>query len=91
MAPQQQQAPAQQKTAAQHLAQTNEAVWLQLGALSEMMGELDGATPPEIVRDTAALIPGARFEVLPSAGHLPGVEVAPAYAALLTRFLEELG
>ncbi|SDK95226.1 3-oxoadipate enol-lactonase [Paracoccus chinensis] len=54
-------------------------------------GELDGATPPEIVRDTAALIPGARFEVLPGAGHLPGVEVAPAYAALLTRFLEELG
>ena len=42
--PPQQQGPAQQKTAAQYLAASNEAVWLQLGALSEMMGELDGAT-----------------------------------------------
>lgn len=37
-------AQAQQKTAAQFLAQSNEGVWLQLGGLSEMMGELDGAT-----------------------------------------------
>jgi glucose repression mediator protein len=42
--PPQQQGPAQHKTAAQYLAASNEAVWLQLGALSEMMGELDGAT-----------------------------------------------
>ena len=27
----------------------------------------------------------------PHACHLPGVEVAPAYAALLTRFIEDLG
>lgn len=32
------------KTAAQYLAGTNEQVWLQLGTLSEVMGELDGAT-----------------------------------------------
>ena len=37
--------PAQQfKPSAQHLAATNEAVWLQIGALSELMGDLDGAT-----------------------------------------------
>lgn len=42
--PPQPQGPAPQKTAAQYLAQSNEGVWLQLGALSEMMGELDGAT-----------------------------------------------
>ena len=34
----------QYKPTAQHLAATNESVWLQLGALSELMGELDGAT-----------------------------------------------
>lgn len=38
------QQPPQVKSAAQYLAQTNEQVWLQLGALSELMGELDGAT-----------------------------------------------
>lgn len=38
------QQPPQAKTAAQYLAQTNESVWLQLGNLSEVMGELDGAT-----------------------------------------------
>lgn len=35
---------AQPKTATQYLQITNEQVWLQLGQLSEMMGELDGAT-----------------------------------------------
>lgn len=38
------QQPPQFKSAAQWLAATNEQVWLQLGALSELMGELDGAT-----------------------------------------------
>ena len=32
-----------QKPTAQHLATLNESTWLQLGQLSELMGELDGA------------------------------------------------
>lgn len=32
------------KSAAEYLRATNESVWLQLGNLSEVMGELDGAT-----------------------------------------------
>ena len=32
-----------QKPTPQHLAQMNESTWLQLGQLSELMGELDGA------------------------------------------------
>jgi len=32
------------KTSTQGLAWSNEQVWLQLGGLSELMGELDGAT-----------------------------------------------
>lgn len=39
-----QQAPPQPKTTAQILAAANEGIWIQLGTLSEMMGELDGAT-----------------------------------------------
>lgn len=50
-------------------------------------GSEDGATPPDLVRETAALIPGARFEIIPRAGHLPCVENPAAYAALLGSFL----
>jgi general transcriptional corepressor CYC8 len=38
------QQPVQYKSAAQYLQSTNEAVWLQLGSLSELMGESDTAT-----------------------------------------------
>ena len=40
---------------------------------------------------TAATIPGARFELLHGAGHIPCVEAPDAYAALLTSFLKENG
>lgn len=50
-------------------------------------GAEDGATPPDLVRETAALIPGARFEIIPRAGHLPCVEDPAAYAELLGAFL----
>ncbi|KAI9681380.1 MAG: glucose repression mediator protein [Caeruleum heppii] len=37
--------PQQQKpSTSQHLAHINEAVWLQIGSLTELMGDLDGAT-----------------------------------------------
>ena len=51
-------------------------------------GSEDGATPPDLVRETAALIPGARFEIIRRAGHLPCVEDPAAYADLLTSFLQ---
>lgn len=54
-------------------------------------GELDGATPPDIVRATADLIPGARFDLIDGAGHIPCVETPARHAALITRFLEEIG
>lgn len=52
-------------------------------------GSEDGASPPELVRGTAAMIKGCRFEVVDGAGHLPCVENPAAYAALLTDFLKE--
>ena len=54
-------------------------------------GAHDGATPPEIVEATAALIPGARFDLITDAAHIPCVETPTAHAALITRFLKETG
>lgn len=52
--------------------------------------EADGATPPDLVEATARLIPGARFAVIPAAGHIPPVEAPAAQAALITAFLKEI-
>lgn len=52
-------------------------------------GREDGASPPDLVRGTAAMIAGSRFTVIDGAGHLPCVEDPAAYAALLTDFLKE--
>lgn len=51
-------------------------------------GDQDGATPPDLVRGMADLIPGARFEVIAPAGHIPCVEQPEAMADLLTRFVD---
>lgn len=53
-------------------------------------GSEDGATPPDLVRDLAGLIPGARFELMRGAGHLPCTEQPREYAALLTDFLASI-
>ena len=52
-------------------------------------GAEDGATPPDLVRGTADLIPGARFELVEQAGHLPCIEQPDVMAGLITGFLEE--
>ena len=54
-------------------------------------GDRDGATPPGMVQATADLIPGARMDVIPGAGHIPCVETPREYAAIITRFLKEIG
>ena len=51
-------------------------------------GDADGASPPDLVQATAALIPGAEFHIIPGAGHLPCVETPAAHAALLAPFIE---
>ena len=37
-------------------------------------GELDGASPPDLLRETADLIQGAQFHIIPGVGHLPPIE-----------------
>lgn len=54
-------------------------------------GANDGTTPPDLVRETAELIPGHHFALMRGAGHLPMVEKPAEFAALLVTFLSEIG
>lgn len=52
-------------------------------------GAEDGATPVDLVRACADAIPGARFEILPEAGHIPSIEQPEKLAALMRDFFKE--
>ncbi len=54
-------------------------------------GSEDGATPPDLVRETVDLIPGSQFALMRRAGHLPCAEDPAAYAAILNQFLKDTG
>lgn len=54
-------------------------------------GDEDGATPPDLVRETVDLIPGSDFHLIRKAGHLPCVEKPQEYAKALTGFMERIG
>jgi len=54
-----------------------------------LCGAADSATPPEVVRGLAALLPNARYEEIPHAGHLPCVEQPAATAVAIIRFLQQ--
>ena len=55
-----------------------------------LVGDADGSTPPDLVRETADSIVGARFEIVRRAGHIPCVEQPEATAALISGFVKEL-
>lgn len=52
-------------------------------------GSEDGASPPDLVKATIDLIPGAQYVEIEGAGHLPCVEKPIEYAGHLTNFLKE--
>lgn len=54
-------------------------------------GANDGSTPPDLVRETADLVPGARFQLIQGAGHLPMAETPQAFAQSLIAFLRDIG
>ncbi|MEM6387448.1 MAG: 3-oxoadipate enol-lactonase [Pseudomonadota bacterium] len=54
-------------------------------------GSEDGSTPPDLVRETAALVKGSKFELIRGAGHLPMVEAPERFAEILTDFLNANG
>lgn len=56
-----------------------------------LVGDQDGSTPPDLVRHTAGLIPGARFNIIEEAGHIPCIEQPHATARLIDQHLREAG
>ncbi len=52
-----------------------------------LVGDQDGATPPELVRSMADLIAGSRFKIIDGAGHIPNVEQPEITAQLIGNFL----
>lgn len=54
-------------------------------------GSEDGATPPDLVRETGDLILGSQFKLIRGAGHLPCIDQPEAYAEAMTAFLRSLG
>ncbi|MGK9167256.1 3-oxoadipate enol-lactonase [Inquilinus limosus] len=54
-----------------------------------LCGTEDPATPPALVQSLAALIPGARYQDIPGAGHIPCIEAPEVLAQLIRGFIEE--
>ncbi|MFC5584279.1 3-oxoadipate enol-lactonase [Nitratireductor kimnyeongensis] len=54
-----------------------------------IVGDQDGSTPPDLVRELAGLVEGARLKIVKDAGHLPCIEQPEATAALIADFLRE--
>lgn len=55
-----------------------------------LCGAEDIATPPELGRELAGAIPGARFALIENAAHLPCVEQPAAVADCVMQFLQEV-
>lgn len=53
-------------------------------------GREDGSTPPELVQAMAGRIPGARFEVIEEAAHIPCIETPAVHAALIRSLAQEV-
>ena len=69
---------------------TERAFGFDLPALA-IAGSEDGATPPDLVRETASRIQGAHFELIEGVGHLPCVEAPETFAELVIEFAVEIG
>ncbi|GAA0616335.1 MULTISPECIES: 3-oxoadipate enol-lactonase [Thalassospira] len=52
-------------------------------------GSEDLATPPDVVRATADMIPNAEFELIDGVGHLPCIETPELLTRLIDRFTKE--
>jgi 3-oxoadipate enol-lactonase len=55
-----------------------------------MVGEEDEVTPPGLSEELAALIAGARLELISGAGHLANLEQPAAFNVAVDRFLSEI-
>ncbi|MEM0900070.1 MAG: 3-oxoadipate enol-lactonase [Pseudomonadota bacterium] len=55
--------------------------------VSCIVGDKDVSTPPAKVLELAKTIPGARYDVIKGAGHIPCVEQAPMMADIIKEFV----
>jgi 3-oxoadipate enol-lactonase len=55
-----------------------------------IVGDEDGSTPVALVRELSTLIPGAKFEVIGGAGHLPCIEKPEALRKLIESHVAEV-
>jgi 3-oxoadipate enol-lactonase len=56
-----------------------------------VVGDEDGSTPVALVRELSSLIPGARFDVVVGAGHLPCIEKPDVLYGLIDAHVKEAG
>ena len=55
-----------------------------------LVGDEDSVTPPALSEQLAALIPGARLEIITGAGHLANLEQPLAFNTAVEGFLSEI-
>ena len=63
-----------------------QAASLQVPALV-LVGEQDEATPPEMARELASLLPDARFEMLAGCAHVPQLQAPEQFLAAIASFI----
>ncbi len=56
-----------------------------------LAGSEDRAIPPDLVRETVALIPGAHTALIRRAGHIPCIDQPDAFATHVNDFLTQIG
>ena len=56
-----------------------------------LVGDEDGSTPVSLVKETAALIPASRFEIIEGAAHLPNIEKPKIVAGLIAEHARRAG
>ena len=56
-----------------------------------VVGDKDGSTPPSLVGELAKLIPGAMYQEIPGAAHLPCIEQPVILADVIKSFIARLG
>jgi 3-oxoadipate enol-lactonase len=55
-----------------------------------IVGEEDGSTPPDLVGQMARAIPGALYQPIPNAGHLPCIEQPIVLSEAIKAFVDEV-
>jgi 3-oxoadipate enol-lactonase len=65
-----------------------QAAGVELPALV-LVGEQDEATPPEMARELADLLPDARFHLLPGCAHVPQLQAPAQFLAAISGFIAE--